>query len=298
MALLRRVLLLTVMAVVAGCQSIPFFRSSAPTAIAGTPFPTYAGAVNPGVTNVPVFTPSLPTSTPRPGATVPASSGGWTQLAAGVEQRSLNMNTSTGVSTVIAVRIDPNRMNLAVYYDPGTLHGLSEWKAALPTAFFFVNGNYFGADNKAIGLVFSNGANYGGFVNRADSGLFQVAGGVPRVRSLWLEPYNNEKLDQAVQGFPLLAARGQSAPIASDYDQKPARRTVVANDKFGRILFLITPVNGCTLQEMATWLIGGSGLDIDTALNLDGGRSTQMIVGNQTYTGLTSLPLMIVGFTK
>jgi len=299
-AALSRAVLLCLVLLAGGCQAVPFFRSNAPTVVAGTPFPTWAGAVNPGQTNVPIFTPSVPTNTPRPGIpTSPPSSAGWTQLATGVEQRSLSMNTvASGAINVVALRIDPNRMSFAVYYTPGQVHTLTEWRAALPSSFLLVNGNYFGTDNKVIGLVSSNSRSYGGFVNRSDSGLFQVLNGVPRVRSLWLEPYNNEVLEQAVQGFPILAARGQAAPIANDYDQKPARRTVVANDRFGRILFIITPVGGCTLQEMASWLVSASGLDIDMALNLDGGRSTQMIVGNQTYNGLTNLPLMIVGFTK
>jgi uncharacterized protein YigE (DUF2233 family) len=148
--------------------------------------------------------------------------------------------------------------------------------------------------------VISNSNNYQGYINRADSGLFQVQNGAPRVRSLWLEPYNaqTERLEQAVQGFPILAARGQAAPIAQDYNQQPSRRTVVANDRTGRILFIITPIGGCTLTEMANWLVSASGLDIDMALNLDGGRSTQMVVGNQTYVGLANIPMMIVGFTR
>jgi uncharacterized protein YigE (DUF2233 family) len=301
---LRRAAALIAALLLAGCTpqgGLSIFRSSAPTVIAGTPFPTYAGVVNPGVTNVPVFTPSIPTPTPRPGATSPpVNTGGWTQLANGVEQRNLSMNTAQGAINVVAVRIDPARMAFAAYYTPGELHSLSEWRGALPTAFFLVNGNYFDPSNKAVGLVISNSNNYQGYINRADSGLFQVQNGAPRVRSLWLEPYNaqTERLEQAVQGFPILAARGQAAPIAQDYNQQPSRRTVVANDRTGRILFIITPIGGCTLTEMANWLVSASGLDIDMALNLDGGRSTQMVVGNQTYVGLANIPMMIVGFTR
>jgi uncharacterized protein YigE (DUF2233 family) len=293
----------------AGCQALGIRLSDAPTPVVGTPLPTWAGVVNPLVTNVAPYTPPpiIPTvatiagQPTTPGVINPGNVGGqgWSLVTAAIALRQLTMPSGNTTVPVVVTRLDPTRVSFQTYYTPGVLHTLSEWRSALPTSVLLVNANYFNPQNMAIGLVVSNSNSYGGYINRADSGLFQIVGGRPRVRSLWLEPYNaSERLEQAVQGFPILAAQGQAAPISPDLDQGSGRRTVVALDRQGRVLFLITPLGGVTLSEMARWLVSGSGLDIDTALNLDGGRSTQMFVGSQSYPGLTGLPLMIAVFSR
>jgi uncharacterized protein YigE (DUF2233 family) len=239
--------------------------------------------------------------TQRPNATTapnPTASTNWTVINPTLSVRQMNMNTVRGGVSIIAVRVEPSRASFVVYYVPGQAYSLVEWRAALPQATLLVNGNYFTPQRNAIGLVISNSNSYGGYLTRSDSGLFQVVGGSAKVRSLWLEPYNpSERLEQAIQGYPILAVRGIAAPIDPSYAQTPSRRTVVASDRNGRVLFIITPLLGCTLQEMASWLIS-SGLEIDAALNLDGGGSTQLIAGPQIYPGTTSLPLMIGVFPR
>jgi len=56
-------------------------------------------------------------------------------------------------------------------------------------------------------------------------------------------------------------------------DGRPARRTVVAQDLEGRILLIIAPRGYLSLHELAFFL-SESDLDLDVALNLDGGFST------------------------
>ena len=56
-------------------------------------------------------------------------------------------------------------------------------------------------------------------------------------------------------------------------DGRPARRTVVAQDYQGRILFIVAPRGYLSLHELARFL-AESDLDLDVALNLDGGAST------------------------
>ena len=56
-------------------------------------------------------------------------------------------------------------------------------------------------------------------------------------------------------------------------DGRPARRTVVAQDYQGRILIIVAPRGYLSLHELARFL-AESDLDLDVALNLDGGYST------------------------
>jgi hypothetical protein len=79
---------------------------------------------------------------------------------------------------------------------------------------------------------------------------------------------------QAVQSFPVLVKPGGVMGFPADADEGiPARRTVVAEDTSGRILVIVAPQGTFSLHEMAVFL-AGSDLEIDIALNLDGGGST------------------------
>lgn len=108
------------------------------------------------------------------------------------------------------------------------------------------------------------------------AGMFAVtADGQASVR--WLEgwPYDpQEPLAQAVQSFPVLVKPGGVIGFpAGAGEGTPARRTVVARERGGSILFLVAPDGYLSLSELSVFLTG-SDLDIDVALNLDGGGST------------------------
>jgi hypothetical protein len=77
-----------------------------------------------------------------------------------------------------------------------------------------------------------------------------------------------------VQSFPVLVKPGGVMGFPADADDgRPARRTVVAQDRRGRLLFLVAPRGYFSLHHLAVWLVA-SDLDVDVALNLDGGPSS------------------------
>jgi uncharacterized protein YigE (DUF2233 family) len=79
---------------------------------------------------------------------------------------------------------------------------------------------------------------------------------------------------QAVMSFPVLVKPGGVMGFPADADEGTrARRTVVAQDFDGRILFIVAPRGFLSLHQMAVFL-ATSDLEIDVALNLDGGHST------------------------
>jgi uncharacterized protein YigE (DUF2233 family) len=175
----------------------------------------------------------------------------------------------------------------------------------MPRAISIINANFYGADNRPLGLVATDGVIYGTASLRPsarDDGMFQVQNNVPRVRSMFLQPFNpQERFQQVAQAFPILMAGGFVAPINSDLAQVIDRRTVIAQDKRGRILFIVTPFSRTSLGDLANWL-GRSGLDIDYALNLDGGSSTCMYIATggafQFTNGLKSVPVVIAMMPK
>jgi exopolysaccharide biosynthesis protein len=200
----------------------------------------------------------------------------WESLAPGLERRVLQPDAATISSQIVVVRVDPNQFRFRAHYRPGEPLRTSEWADLLPDAAVIVNANFFDPENRILGLLVGNGVVYGSsYTDRG--GTFLVQGGVARVRSNLREPYQGEPLEQAVQAFPMLVLDGLAA-FQMDRQEFPSRRTVVAQDDQDRILLMATPFFGMTLEGLSSYL-AGAGLGILTALNLDGGGSTLMVLG-------------------
>ena len=176
------------------------------------------------------------------------------------------------------VRLDPARVRLRVVYAPDRPRGLRTWfEQRRPLA--AINGGFFTPEHQATALLISDGVtigeSYEGF-----GGMLAVTpeGGVD-LRALRDQPYDPaEPLAQALQSFPMLVFPG-GEPAAIEDDGSRARRSVVALDRTGRLLLLVSPTSDFTLHGLADWL-SRSDLDVDRALNLDGGSSTGLYLGD------------------
>jgi uncharacterized protein YigE (DUF2233 family) len=113
------------------------------------------------------------------------------------------------------------------------------------------------------------------------------------------EPFDShETLQYAVQSFPVLVKPGGILGFP-DEDGLPARRTVVAQDRNGNLLFILAPSGFMTLHQMSQWLVD-SDLDLHIALNLDGGPSTGLLLAGSDLTipAFSPLPAVIVVHEK
>ena len=195
-------------------------------------------------------------------------------MGEGAEVRALIAETSSGQEQVTAVRLDPARVQFHVAYTPGAAQPVSTW-AQQTGALLTVNAGYFTEENYLTGLAIANGATYG--VTYGDfAGMFAVStDGTARLRWLRESPYTPEEpLAEGVQSFPVLVKPGGVMGFPADADDgSSARRTVVAQDTAGRILFIVAARGMFSLHELAVWLTE-SDLGIDIALNLDGGPSS------------------------
>ena len=100
----------------------------------------------------------------------------------------------------------------------------------------------------------------------------------------------------------MLVVRGRAAPAFNpDLSNTANRRTVIAQDKQGRILILVTSPGTTNFTDLANWL-AISGLEIEAALNLDGGNSTAMYLAtggpSQLTPGLAKVPVVIAVYSK
>jgi uncharacterized protein YigE (DUF2233 family) len=222
---------------------------------------------------------------------------GWQWLASGVELRLVRVETGNVSEQLNIVRLDPSVVRFRVHYNPTVPRPVNGW-ASLLQPLLVVNGGYFTPEDETIGLLISDGRSWG--TSYGDfAGMFAVtADGQVTVRWLARSPYDpNEPLREAVQSFPVLIKPGGVMGFSTDADDgRPARRTVVAQDRQGDILFIVAPYGYLSLHELARFLVE-SDLDLDVALNLDGGNSTGLWLKADQKTvevaSLTSVPSVI-----
>ena len=243
-----------------------------------------------------------PTATPTPSPQPAASVDGWETIRPGVERRTYSIRGEGLLNAqAVVVRLDPALVSFRVAYSPGEPRSLNDWRASLPGAAVIVNGGFFDEQNRALGLVVSDGQVFGQSF-RSFGGMFQVDESGPRVRSLVSEPYAGEPLWHAIQSFPMLIeTNGVLAPQGDGFNVA-ARRTIIAQDGMGRLLLAITPLSETTFSAAQRWLLN-SDLDVRIAFALDGGRSSGLFIDHpdgpdETYPAFDRLPSVIAVFPR
>jgi uncharacterized protein YigE (DUF2233 family) len=194
------------------------------------------------------------------------------------------------------VRVDPATVRLRVGYTPERPRSLRAWVTE-HKPLLAINGGFFTPEHRSTALVISDGIASGASYTDFGGMLAVSPQGEVSLRPLRDQPYDTaEPLDQALQSFPMLVFPGGVAADVQDNGAR-ARRSVVAQDRGGRLLFLVTTGSSFTLAELAQWL-AASDLEIDRALNLDGGSSTGLFLdAGQVHQEIDSygpLPLVIL----
>ena len=238
-------------------------RTAAPTATAIPPTPA------------PTITPA-PTLIP----TVTASPDGWQLIRSGVEVREMYRDEATQSGRVLVVRIDPSQVDFHVQYQPDRPLHVSEWYSN-SQALIVMNSSFFDRANQAVGQLVTDGQSGGQSHERMQGAFYLTAVGAT-VWPLqgWIKPAGL-RVTEAVESFPMLLLPGGLLNAEISNDARVARRTAVAVDRAGRVLFVVTPASMFTLYGLAVWL-ANSDLDLDTALNFDGGSSSGLAVWTPT----------------
>ncbi len=237
--------------------------------------------------------------TSSPTATSPFQSNAalntWYTVSPGITMRYEHW-TSPGNNddTVTIIRMNPKDIHLSVDYRPNQPLGIRDWMQQVH-AKVLINGGYFDQNNNAEALVVSNGqvtgSTYEGF-----GGMLSVNNhGTIQLQSLHEQPYSTaEQLQQATQSSPMLMMSGKRTQFSANAASE--RRTIVAIDKQGNLLFIVSPNNAFSLDEIADLLVS-SDLSIETALNLDGGASTGLAINigkqQQVIDSIATLPIVI-----
>jgi len=208
---------------------------------------------------------------------------GWSLLQPGLDRRVINVynDQNQQVESLHIWRLDQKYFRLDVVFDE-TPKSLEAWQKETNAA-LVVNGGYFSINNErysADGLTIVDGKRFGSSFN-GFGGMLAIKEGRAELRWLVEKPYNSdEPLQAALQSFPMLVKPGGRLgfPAARDNHAR-ARRTVIGQDSDGRILFIVAPQGYFTLHELSVYLTE-SDLNLDIAVNLDGGGSTGILAAN------------------
>jgi hypothetical protein len=215
-----------------------------------------------------------------------------------MERRRIQVYDQSGerVDSLYVLRLDPAQYRFGVAYHPEA-RPPEVWQAETG-AIVVVNGGYFWQEGETYypsGLIVvdgqATGSSYGPF-----AGMLAVTHDGPELRWLAQRPYDpGEPLHAALQSFPLLVKPGGKLGFPAQHeDHQRARRTVIGQDRAGRILLLLAPRGYFTLHQLSAYLTA-SDLDLDVAMNLDGGPSSGVLVSDpgEGISAYSLLPVVI-----
>lgn len=248
-------------------------------------------------TPAPAPTPTTSVSTTEPPDT------GWQVLQTGLERRMIRLfdQQSQHIETMYIFRLDQSYFRLDVAYRETPLN-VEDWHRET-NALMVVNGGFFREENEIPipnGLTILNGQAFGSSYD-SFGGMLAVHDQGADLRSLAQKPYvPGEPLSAGLQSFPLLVKPGGELGFPAEFeDNVRARRTVVAQDREGRILFLIAPSGHFTLHQLSSYLTD-SDLGLEIALNLDGGPSSGILLSDprEVIPSQSLLPIVILAFRR
>jgi uncharacterized protein YigE (DUF2233 family) len=255
------------------CASSLHFIDNEPTV---TPARTFTREPMLSVTTAITFAPP-----PAPSVPPTLDTAGWSLLQPGLERRVIRIynDLNQHVESVHVWRLDQSYFRMDVAYDE-TPKSLETWQRQT-NALMVVNAGFYSVENERYfpdGLTIVNGEasgrSYNGF-----GGMLAINESSAELRWLVQKPYNSyESLQAALQSFPILVQPGGKLGFGAEKESNvSARRTAIGQDKDGRILLIVAPQGYFTLHQLSVYLTE-SDLNLDIAVNLDGGGSTGILV--------------------
>ncbi|MBI4642833.1 MAG: phosphodiester glycosidase family protein [Deltaproteobacteria bacterium] len=215
------------------------------------------------------------------------SSPQWRALGRGLSFAEIQVfRQNEPVDTLAVVKVDPASNAFRVQHHKP--QSITAWQKELGAPVVF-NASYYSKDNQPCGLILSNGNPMGPRRNTQMRGMFVaepkgLSPDIPRatILDLTITPISVKTLPwtQGVQSYPLLL--DYKGRIRVWNSPKTAQRTVIAIDRHSYIMIFNTNEAYFTLYDFAHFL-KASTLEIDSALNLDGGTEAQLYIKTQDF---------------
>jgi exopolysaccharide biosynthesis protein len=218
--------------------------------------------------------------------TTAALAGDWTAIVPGLDYQEF----AEGNIDVYVARVDLSNEDLMVISTRESEKGtkVSDF-AKKNNALVAVNGDYFDDHFNPIGLTIGPCGQWDGTKDTGREGVVAIGGHRAEIRaqSEVMDP-PEDWIETALSGWPLLVKNckplAASLPGSAGFTRSPHPRTAAGVSKDGNTLFLVVAdgrranVPGMTLAELAAFM--NHRLDVCWAMNLDGGGSSTMWVGD------------------
>jgi hypothetical protein len=209
-------------------------------------------------------------------ADVPAD---WVAITPGLELRQVSIQEAP----TLLVRADLDLIALELLYDTNDPQTVADWQKSTG-AFMVVNAGFFEPDYTTSGIMVIQDEIYGrSYTQRRNadnlrSGMFVLEGEQASIYQLDGAPMSiSDDIHMGLESFPLLFL--DSTPIDFRLPERTARRTSIALDEQGRMVFIVLYDGRITLYDLRDELLALSeDLGLVSALNLDGGLSTGVSV--------------------
>ena len=252
-----------------------------------------------------VPTPALSALSPLEATREPVHSApepGWSMVQPGLERREIPVfnGQNQQVESLFIWRLDQKYFRMDVAYDE-TPKSLETWQRDTNAA-MVVNGGFYSIENEKYfpnGLTIVNGQPSGRSFNYG--GMLAIHEDRAELRWLVQRPFStSERLQAGLQSFPILVQPGGELGFGPERENHAsARRTVIGQDRAGRILLMVAPQGYFTLHQLSAYLTE-SDLGLDIAINLDGGGSTGILVANppEVISPTRLIPFVILVYAR
>lgn len=220
------------------------------------------------------LTPSVHTPPPAPIKTAPQAILPTKLHRPSHQGTQFNIVTFDSRSQHLVVADQPN--------GPGSKWSDSKAAAKAHNGIAAINAGFFTPEGKPLGLVISKGKKLGSYTSSSlGSGIFHHntsgAGAKISRRAIWSDLSNNPPAE-LLQAGPMLLENSKTISGLSSKSARP--RSFLATD--GKNHWCIGHADSCTLPQLSKALstLKISGFNPTTALNLDGGRSSDLWVSS------------------
>lgn len=220
---------------------------------------------------------------------VTAGESAWKEVEAGFEVSEIPVVAgSQELDRLYLNRFDPARFRFIARNEPGGTKDIDQWEAALHPegpggTVLIVNGSYFGLKGEADTPLVSMGERLGPRDYDAKAGVWVANASGTHVVDLAGRDWRAvlDGAENAMVSYPLLIGDDGGNKVRAKSNWL-ANRTFIAEDRQGRIIVGSTKEAFFSLDRLATFLLK-AGLDIKTALNLDGGPIAGLSVRSGSY---------------
>ncbi|MCC7357499.1 phosphodiester glycosidase family protein [Candidatus Uhrbacteria bacterium] len=217
----------------------------------------------------------------------------WAMIANGIQQKSVSLS-SPQTGHLLLTAFDPKQFDFRFAYSTSS-KTVTEWHQVFSSAVAVFNGSYFHEDKTPSGDLITQGKDASSRAFDLDKSAVLELAPQFRIVDTLNQPFDAAASQEAAQSFPMLVRRGQSAVLEDS--GKTARRTFVGVRNDGWAVFGVLADSELSLFQLSQKL-SQTDLQMQTALNLDGGPSTgySFTAGNieQVANSFTQVPISII----